>query len=182
MWQGRYYDNNNNNNNNNNYKNKKSGQVMMIPRFGEWEEANEMPITQYFDNPTQAGLLRHHFTSGSSASTTTTTTSSSSSSSSSTEALKLASHHPRQRTRHHLPSRQTMGTRGPQRRVRDVSSQTDKYYVDVNGVKQFQNDVVVKIAKPVDEDLYKISPDLIYSSTRRKKMSGFLACLVPCSS
>ncbi|XP_010492837.1 PREDICTED: uncharacterized protein LOC104770161 isoform X4 [Camelina sativa] len=131
-----------------NYK-KKSGQ---IPRFGEWDEANEMPITQYFENPRQA------------------------------EALKLASRHPR----HHHPSRQTAGVtrekRGPQRRVRDVSAQTDKYYIDVNGVKQFQNDVapISKPPKPVDEDLYKIPPELINSSTRKRRPS-FLACLVPCA-
>ncbi|XP_010454061.1 PREDICTED: ubiquitin hydrolase B-like isoform X1 [Camelina sativa] len=158
-----------------NYK-KKSGQ---IPRFGEWDEANEMPITQYFENPRQAGLLRNHnYTTTSSSSTTT----SSSSSSSSAEALKLASHRPR----HHHPSRQTAGgtreKRGPQRRVRDVSAQTDKYYIDVNGVKQFQNDVapISKPPKPVDEDLYKIPPELINSSTRKRRPS-FLACLVPCA-
>ncbi|KAG7551095.1 hypothetical protein ISN45_Aa06g018040 [Arabidopsis thaliana x Arabidopsis arenosa] len=126
-----------------NYK-KKSGQ---IPRFGEWEEANEMPITQYFENPRQA------------------------------EALKLASHRPR--------PRQTAGTkekRGPQRRVRDVSAQSDKYYIDVNGVKQFKNDVAPtsKPPKPVDEDLYKIPPEFIHSSTRKRRPS-FLACLVPCA-
>ncbi|XP_023636588.1 uncharacterized protein LOC17884567 isoform X3 [Capsella rubella] len=129
---------------------KKSGQ---IPRFGEWDEANEMPITQYFENPRQA------------------------------EALKLASHRPR----HHHPSRQTAGMRekrGPQRRVRDVSAQTDKYYIDVNGVKHFQNDDVAPISrppKPVDEDLYKIPPELIHSSTRQKRRPSFLACLVPCA-
>ncbi|CAN6993183.1 unnamed protein product [Brassica oleracea var. botrytis] len=160
MGQGRY---------DNNCK-KKSGQ---IPRFGEWEEANEMPITQYFENPRQAGLLRHHHS-----------ISSSSSSSSSAEALKHAFHHPRQRHLH--PSRQTAGTnerRRPQRRVRDVSAQTDKYYVDVTGVKQHQNNVASasRPPKPVDEDLYKIPPELLYSS-RRKRMPGFLACLVPCTS
>ncbi|CAH8380989.1 unnamed protein product [Eruca vesicaria subsp. sativa] len=157
----------------NNYK-KKSGQ---IPRFGDWEDANEMPITQYFENARQAGLLRHHnhFT------TSSSSTATSSSSSSSAEALKLGSHHTR--PRHPHPSRQTAGTkekRGPQRRVRDVSSQTDKYYVDVTGVK---HDVAPasRPPKPVDEDLYKIPPELIYSS-RRKRRSGFLACLVPCAS
>uniref|UniRef100_A0A1J3JUE2 RPM1-interacting protein 4 n=1 Tax=Noccaea caerulescens TaxID=107243 RepID=A0A1J3JUE2_NOCCA len=161
----------------NNYK-KKSGQ---IPRFGEWEEANEMPITQYFENPRQAGLLRHHHNFTSSSASTTT---SSSSSSSSAEALKLASHNPRPRHLH--PTRQTAGARekrGPHRRVRDVSSQTDKYYIDATGVKQFHsNDVALtsKPPKPVDEDLYKIPPELIHSS-RRKRMPGFLACLVPCA-
>ncbi|RID73627.1 hypothetical protein BRARA_B00764 [Brassica rapa] len=145
MGQGRY---------DNNCK-KKSGQV---PRFGEWEEASEMPITQYFENPRQA------------------------------EALKLASHHPRPRHLH--PSRQTAGTnerRRPQRRVRDVSAQTDKYYVDVTGVKQHQNNVASasRPPKPVDEDLYKIPPELLYSSRRRttrlngrsKNLGFFETCL-----
>lgn len=49
--------------------------------------------------------------------------------------------------------------------MRDVSSQTDKYYVDVTGVK---HDVAPasRPPKPVDEDLYKIPPELIYSSRR----------------
>jgi len=52
--------------------------------------------------------------------------------------------------------------------VRDVSAQSDKYYIDVNGVKQFKNDVALtcKPPKPVDEDLYKIPPEFIHSSTR----------------
>lgn len=34
---------------------KKSGQ---IPAFGNWEYANELPITQYFECARQAGLIR----------------------------------------------------------------------------------------------------------------------------
>ncbi|CAN8244015.1 unnamed protein product [Cochlearia groenlandica] len=144
-----------------------------------------MPITQYFENPTQAGLLLHHKHFISSSTTTKTSSSSQASSYYPTEALKLASNHPLPRHLH-PPPRQTAvrnEKRGPQRRVRDVSAQTDKYSADVIGVKQLQNDDVpsLKPRKPVDEDLYKIPPDLIHSSTR-KKMPGFLACLVPCSS
>lgn len=53
--------------------------------------------------------------------------------------------------------------------MRDVSSQTDKYYVDVTGVK---HDVAPasRPPKPVDEDLYKIPPELIYSSRRVKRL------------
>lgn len=35
---------------------KRSGQ---IPVFGDWDNANEMPITQYFECARQAGLIRH---------------------------------------------------------------------------------------------------------------------------
>lgn len=34
---------------------KKSGQ---IPAFGDWDNANQLPITQYFESARQAGLLR----------------------------------------------------------------------------------------------------------------------------
>lgn len=34
----------------------KSGQ---IPAFGDWEHANELPITQYFESARQAGLIRY---------------------------------------------------------------------------------------------------------------------------
>ncbi|KAK6144914.1 hypothetical protein DH2020_021734 [Rehmannia glutinosa] len=34
---------------------RKSGQ---IPAFGDWENANELPLTQYFECARQAGLLR----------------------------------------------------------------------------------------------------------------------------
>ncbi|KAG0455349.1 hypothetical protein HPP92_024641 [Vanilla planifolia] len=29
-----------------------------IPAFGDWESCEEMPITQYFESASQAGLLR----------------------------------------------------------------------------------------------------------------------------
>ncbi|KAH0928637.1 hypothetical protein HID58_014364, partial [Brassica napus] len=63
--------------------------------------------------------------------------------------------------------------RGLQRRVRDVCAHTDKYYyyvyVDGTEVKQqYQNDTTSasRPPKPVDEDFYKIPPELIYSSRR----------------
>ncbi|KAI9186457.1 hypothetical protein LWI28_017422 [Acer negundo] len=36
----------------------------------------------------------------------------------------------------------------------------------------------VRPPKAVDEDLYKIPPELLHSSNR-KKMTGFFSCLVP---
>nr|XP_027089430.1 uncharacterized protein LOC113710559 isoform X4 [Coffea arabica] len=37
------------------FEGKRSGQ---IPAFGNWDSANELPITQYFENARQAGLVR----------------------------------------------------------------------------------------------------------------------------
>ncbi|CAI9090947.1 OLC1v1025845C1 [Oldenlandia corymbosa var. corymbosa] len=38
---------------------KKSGQ---IPAFGDWDNASELPITQYFETARQAGLIRYNAT------------------------------------------------------------------------------------------------------------------------
>ncbi|GAB4835440.1 hypothetical protein Ancab_000347 [Ancistrocladus abbreviatus] len=35
-----------------------------IPAFGDWDNVNEMPITQYFESARQAGLLRYSSSSG----------------------------------------------------------------------------------------------------------------------
>ncbi|KAI5423931.1 hypothetical protein KIW84_030232 [Lathyrus oleraceus] len=35
-----------------------------IPAFGNWDFANELPITQYFENARQAGLIRYSSSSG----------------------------------------------------------------------------------------------------------------------
>ncbi|XP_054792017.1 uncharacterized protein LOC129303064 isoform X2 [Prosopis cineraria] len=35
-----------------------------IPAFGNWDLANELPITQYFESARQAGLVRHSSSSG----------------------------------------------------------------------------------------------------------------------
>ena len=40
---------------------KRSGQ---IPPFGNWDYANDLPITQYFESARQAGLIRFSSASG----------------------------------------------------------------------------------------------------------------------
>ncbi|KAL5064473.1 hypothetical protein RYX36_026210 [Vicia faba] len=40
---------------------KRSGQ---IPTFGNWDIANKLPITQYFENTRQAGLIHYSSSSG----------------------------------------------------------------------------------------------------------------------
>lgn len=42
---------------------KRSGQIH-IPAFGNWDYANDTPITQYFECARQAGLLRYSSSSG----------------------------------------------------------------------------------------------------------------------
>lgn len=35
-----------------------------IPAFGDWDYANDLPITQYFESARQAGLIRYSSSSG----------------------------------------------------------------------------------------------------------------------
>ncbi|XP_010558728.1 PREDICTED: uncharacterized protein LOC104827277 [Tarenaya hassleriana] len=152
------------------YNNRKNGQ---IPRFGEWEDANEMPITQYFEDARQAGLLREN------------NTRLHTSSSSSAETLKL---HSRCSHARPLPKQTALGAakdkRGPQQRVRDVIEKGGKQYAYVSEPKQYQNVVgerPPRAPKPIDEDLYKIPPEFLHPS-KKKKMPGLFSCLVPCAS
>ncbi|KAI3423370.1 uncharacterized protein J3R85_011107 [Psidium guajava] len=184
---------------------KRSGQ---IPAFGNWDYANQLPITQYFECARQAGLVRPHC----------------SSSSSSGECGRLQAHvgaglsGERHQHRRRHPGAAPLGvpprkqTRAREKRVAHVTepkkqSRTcdgdvpeqpkEQRYVSRTGNKknkianQLQEDdsggsvAHPQMAprrrppKPVDEDLYKISPDLL-RTTKRKKMLGFISrCLVP---
>ncbi|OMO87832.1 hypothetical protein COLO4_20545 [Corchorus olitorius] len=167
---------------------KRSGQ---IPAFGDWDYANDLPITQYFECARQAGLIR--FSNSSSGESNPYVANSD------LYAVDLRKH-----SRNLAPPRKVSRVRekrGPhvkeQRkagRVCDVTEPPRKqqhqypHHVttknNANRSKQLQNDVVianrlpVRPPKPVDEDLYKIPPELLHSS-KRKKMPGFFSCLVP---
>ncbi|CAL5194957.1 unnamed protein product [Lathyrus oleraceus] len=146
---------------------KRSGQ---IPAFGNWDIANELPITQYFENARQAGLIRY------------------SSSSGETDSYLRADEHDlyaldlRKPVQKETRNRETRMRK--QGKVYDVTEYPRKA---MNNKKKtlHVNDVVRKaplptrLPKPVDEDLYKISPQLV-RTTKRKKMLGFISkCLVP---
>ncbi|KAI6685086.1 hypothetical protein NL676_030999 [Syzygium grande] len=181
---------------------KRSGQ---IPAFGNWDYANQLPITQYFECARQAGLVRSHC-----------------SSSSSGECGRPQPHigaglsEERHQHRRHHPRAAPLGVPPRKTRVREKrlahvkepekQSRTcdgdvperpkEQRYVSRTGniknkiVDKLQGDDAGSVAypqmarrrrppKPVDEDLYKISPDLL-RTTKRKKMLGFISrCLVP---
>ncbi|CAK8544849.1 unnamed protein product [Lathyrus sativus] len=139
---------------------KRNGQ---IPAFGNWENANELPITQYFENARQAGLIRYSSSSGDTDPDLY-----------GVDFKKLGK-----------TTRNRETTMRKQSKVYDVTEHPRK---PMNNKKKtlHVNDVVVRKAplptrlpKPVDEDLYKISPELL-RTTKRKKMLGFISkCLVP---
>ncbi|XP_039006115.1 uncharacterized protein LOC120133634 [Hibiscus syriacus] len=163
-----------------------------IPAFGDWDYANDLPITQYFECARQAGLIRF----------------SSSSGESNTCVRDLYEVDSRKHSRDLASSRKVSRVRekgGPHvkelkkgGRVRDVTEPRRKYphhhhvslsnnnYSTTRDSKQLKYDdvatnpkrVLVRQPKPVDEDLYKIPPELLDSS-KRKKRPGFFSCLVP---
>ncbi|KAJ6349406.1 hypothetical protein OIU77_006901 [Salix suchowensis] len=167
---------------------RRSGQ---IPAFGNWDQANELPITQYFESARQAGLIRVSTTHNSSG----------------------ECGHPDKRggdlyasefskPSRNLPHpaktrmREKRGTHAKEQRkqgkVCDVNETARKHrqppptVFHKNKISQYSHKmdtlIVSKVAakppKAIDEDLYKISPELLRSS-KRKKRPGLFSCLVP---
>ncbi|EEF36968.1 uncharacterized protein LOC8277127 [Ricinus communis] len=178
---------------------KRSGQ---IPAFGDWEHANELPITQYFECARQAGLIRY-----SSSGECEQYMRGGSGGSGSGDLYATDVRKPSRDLG--PPPRKTRGVSGErnsrvpsslshvkeqkkQGRVCDVTEPPRKQHQaavstysnasnakkDVNGISLQHRPRPVRPSKAVDEDLYKIPPELLRSS-KRKKMPGLFACLVP---
>ncbi|XVE62656.1 hypothetical protein DITRI_Ditri06bG0136600 [Diplodiscus trichospermus] len=160
---------------------RRSGQ---IPAFGDWDNANELPITQYFESARQAGLIRF---------------SSSSGESNPYVPADLYAVDSRKHFRNLAPPRTVSRVREKHNverqkkggRVCDVTEEPPRKYrhqhphqhlpISSNPNKKQvvpPKRLPVRPPKPVDEDLYKIPPELLHSS-KRKKMPGFFSCLVP---
>ncbi|KAL5835168.1 hypothetical protein ACOSQ3_014749 [Xanthoceras sorbifolium] len=178
---------------------KRSGQ---IPAFGDWDYSNEMPITQYFECARQAGLIRYSSSSGDSDPYCIQ----GGSADLYAVDLKKPSRNinnvaPPRKTRVTIEKRggSHVKEQKKQGKVFDVTEPPGKpqdQHVHVplshfhnNKHKLHRNDIVppppstrrrapVRPPKAVDEDLYKIPPELLHSS-KRKKMPGFFSCLVP---
>ncbi|WJX85649.1 hypothetical protein P8452_68068 [Trifolium repens] len=165
---------------------KRSGQ---IPAFGNWDFANDLPITQYFETARQAGLIRYSSSSGES------------------DPYVRAGDHDLYAVEYKKPVRK--GTRNRERRYQNTNVMMNEkettmnmnmrkqgkvydvttehvYHPDPAARKTMNKKVVnggplppTRLPKPVDEDLYKIPPELL-RTTKRKKMLGFISkCLVP---
>lgn len=183
---------------------KRSGQIH-IPAFGNWDYANDTPITQYFECARQAGLLRYSSSSGESDPYVRNTTTAAGG-----DLYAVDDHrHLHKPSRYHAavavaPPRKTRARDKRGANVKEVQRRQVKKVCDVtepprrqqslqqnfnnNDVNKKklhpQHDVVTATTvgarppKAVDEDLYKIPPELLHSS-KRKKMPGFFSCLVP---
>ncbi|XP_050221110.1 uncharacterized protein LOC126671387 [Mercurialis annua] len=167
---------------------KRSGQ---IPAFGNWEHANEMPITQYFECARQAGLIRYSNSSGE------CDRHGSRGCGGGGAGDLYAANNFKKASRDLGPPRKTRVSRERNRvvsssggHVKEQKKQGKVCDVTQPPTKQHQhqhqpmngggtvNHRPKFPAKAVDEDLYKIPPELLRSS-KRKKMPGFFSCLVP---
>ncbi|KAJ6858319.1 hypothetical protein NC652_040786 [Populus alba x Populus x berolinensis] len=158
------------------YEWRRSGQ---IPAFGNWDQANELPITQYFESARQAGLIRF-----------STTHNSSGECGHQDMRGDLYASDINKPSRNLPPPvktrmREKRGTHGKEQRkqgkVCDVTEPAKKQQQQPqptvyhkNKISQYsqKRDTVivakapVKPPKAIDEDLYKISPELLRSSKR----------------
>ncbi|TYH91581.1 hypothetical protein ES332_A13G125400v1 [Gossypium tomentosum] len=155
------------------YNCKRSGQ---IPAFGDWDHATELPITQYFESAREAGLIGF---------------SSSSAKPKPYLTVDLKTKHPRnhvpvrKQVSRVKEKREGSGGGGPlvteekkAGRVGGVTEPPRKLHYqyhhrhphhhvpnNINDCnKQHGNDVVPPKRLPVDEDLYKITPEILHSS------------------
>ncbi|KAJ8558467.1 hypothetical protein K7X08_005233 [Anisodus acutangulus] len=133
-----------------------------IPVFGEWDKANELPITQYFECARQAGLIRH------------------SCHSSLEENADLYFHKPHIYAIPNVPKKKAKGEinkkRCPEQKWTSKVEKVSGPQRQLTTMKSAQRPTN---AKPVDEDLYKIPPHLL-PGYKRKRMFGFFSrCLAP---
>ncbi|KAK6238798.1 hypothetical protein QUC31_004267 [Theobroma cacao] len=130
-----------------------------VPAFGSWDWNNDLPFTQCFESARQAGLLRYSYSedrdlyvAGDLYENDVVT-----------PAMIVV---PRRRTK----VRQSHVKEGK------------KQNWEVSDVKEPASPTPLPrpTPKPVDEDLYKISPELLYAKPKKKRGLGFFSsCLVP---
>lgn len=168
---------------------RRSGQLRKIPAFGNWDTVNDLPITQYFESAQQAGLTRFSSSSGDA-------------SSGDLYAVDNPEKHHHHYYIHSSAPRRTMKGKGGEKRCpphlkeaprggRQAVKVYDLPTAPSTHLKKLQNDAVGsrqlprnrRAPKAVDEDLYKIPPDLLHQSHEKKKKLGFISrCLVmPCT-
>ncbi|XP_043721854.1 uncharacterized protein LOC122669217 [Telopea speciosissima] len=136
-----------------------------IPAFGNWDYANDLPITQYFESARQAGLIRYSSEErdlyvvddfyGDDLKKPVKTV-----------VCRRKAKGAERRYPTHVKEQRKQG------RVCDVTEPPSSEQ------KPHPYSPPPRAPKAVDEDLYKIPPDLLHNYPKRKKM-GFFSCLMP---
>ncbi|PIA40085.1 hypothetical protein AQUCO_02500067v1 [Aquilegia coerulea] len=154
-----------------------------IPAFGNWDYEDGLPITQYFESARQAGLLRYSYPEEDLYSYSATPGYFDQNDADNDLYLK-----PTNTTIAVVPRRKkkTKGTdeKSYQPHVKEQKRQVRVYDVEQTARQQQQQSSTLatrRVSKAVDEDLYKIPPELLYNTyPKKKKRFGFFSrCLVP---
>ncbi|XP_015892355.1 uncharacterized protein LOC107426636 [Ziziphus jujuba] len=134
-----------------------------VPAFGSWDWNEDLPFTQCFESARQAGLLRYSYSE--SEDRDLYVTGDLYENDVVTPAMIVV---PRRRTKLRQPH------------VKEAKNQN--WVSDDDVVKEPPSPLPVHrpTPKPVDEDLYKISPESLFAKHKKKRGLGFFSsCLLP---
>ncbi|XP_062172626.1 uncharacterized protein LOC133878133 [Alnus glutinosa] len=129
-----------------------------VPAFGSWDWNDDMPFTQCFESARQAGLLRYSYS----------------------EERDLYVAGDLYENDVVTPAMIVVPRR--RNKVRDPYVKEAKKESWVGCVEEPPSPAPVRrpTPKPVDEDLYKISPELLYAKRKKKRgLRFFSSCLMP---
>ncbi|KAH8517591.1 hypothetical protein Peur_049004 [Populus x canadensis] len=133
-----------------------------VPAFGSWDWNNDMPFTQCFESARQAGLLRYSYSEDRDLYV----------------AGDLYENDVVTPTMIVVPRR-----REKMRRPRAKEEKREQSWAVTSDVKESPSPPPMSTRptpKPVDEDLYKISPELLYAKTKKRGgLCFFSSCLMP---
>ncbi|KAG5128970.1 hypothetical protein JHK84_035367 [Glycine max] len=132
-----------------------------VPAFGSWDWNDNLPFTQCFESARQAGLLRYGY--------------------SESEDRDLYVTGDLYENDFVKPAVIVVPRR--REKVRCQNEKDEKKQNWVSNVKELPSPtspIQRPKPKPVDEDLYKISPELLYAKNRKKRgLCFFPSCLMP---
>ncbi|KAL6586571.1 hypothetical protein OROMI_001559 [Orobanche minor] len=166
---------------------RKSGQ---IPAFGDWENANDMPITQYFECARQAGLAHcscsveccRSFTSNAVA-WGGAAAADPAADGSGADLYGVSFEKPLPRRVYAVPQRKMTKQFKVEESIDRTRNHRSAQKHCPKRIKESSGNLVLQKSsvnvKPVDEDLYKISPELVKNSKRKKMFRFFSRCMVP---
>ncbi|KAK7386248.1 hypothetical protein VNO78_26331 [Psophocarpus tetragonolobus] len=133
-----------------------------VPAFGSWDWNDNLPFTQCFESARQASLLRYSY--------------------SESEDRDLYVTGDLYENDVVTPAMIVVPRRREKVRCQHEKEAKKQNWV-VSNVKEIPiptSPISRPKSKPVDEDLYKISPELLYAKTRKKRgLCFFPSCLIP---
>ncbi|XP_065876054.1 uncharacterized protein [Euphorbia lathyris] len=127
-----------------------------VPAFGSWDWNNDLPFTQCFESARQAGLLRYSY--------------------SDDRDLYVAG----DLYDNDVVTPAMIVVPRRKAKIRQSRVKDEKNWVKEEAPNTKTSTMARPTPKPVDEDLYKIPPELLYAKPKKKRGLGFFSsCLLP---